>query len=48
MKAYYKKRMDKGKHNMSTLNIIRNKLLARTFAITEKGTPYVDTMKYAS
>ena len=48
MKAYYKKRLDKGKHKMSTLNIIRNKLLARAFAVAGRVTPYVDTMKYAS
>jgi len=48
MKAYYKKRLDKGKHKMSTLNIIRNKLLSRAFAVAGRGTPFVDTMKYAS
>jgi len=48
MKAYYKKRLEKGKHKMSTLNIIRNKLLARAFAVVERGTHYVNTMGYAA
>ncbi len=33
---------------MSTINIIRNKLIARMFAVEERGTPYVDTFKFAS
>ncbi|UJH92699.1 IS110 family transposase [Antarcticibacterium sp. 1MA-6-2] len=48
MKAYYQRRLDKGKNKMSTLNIIRNKLLARAFAVAERGTPYVNTMGYKS
>lgn len=48
MKAYYQKRVEQGKNKMSTLNIIRNKLLARAFAVVHRGTPYVDTMRYAS
>lgn len=48
IKAYYKRRLANGKHKMSTLNIIRNKLLSRAFAVVGRGTPYVDVMKYAS
>lgn len=48
MKAYYERRTAEGKNKMSTLNIIRNKLLARAFAVVGRGTPYVNTMKYAS
>ena len=48
MKAYYYGRLDEGKNKMSTINIIRNKLLARIFAVVERQTPYVDTMKYAA
>lgn len=48
IKVYYERRLAKGKHKMSTLNIIRNKLLSRAFAVVSRGTPYVDTMKYAS
>jgi len=48
MKAYYTKRLKEGKHKMSTLNIIRNKLLARIFAVINRNTPYVNTFKYAT
>jgi transposase len=48
MKLYYERRVEKGKNKMSTLNIIRNKLLGRAFAVVQRGTPYVDTMKYAA
>lgn len=48
LKAYYENRVNQGKNKMSTLNIIRNKLLARAFSVIGRGTPYVDVMKYAS
>ncbi len=48
MRAYYNRRINEGKSKMSTMNIIRNKILARAFAVVQRGTPYVDTMKYAS
>lgn len=48
MKAYYKRRSESGKSKMSTLNIIRNKILSRIFAVATRGTPYVDTHKYAA
>jgi len=47
-RSYYQKRIKEGKNKMSTQNIIRNKLIARIFAVVERGTPYVDLMKYAS
>ncbi|MCK4441870.1 MAG: IS110 family transposase [Sulfurovaceae bacterium] len=48
MKQYYNKRIDEGKSKMGTINIIRNKLLSRIFAVVERGTPYVDIKKYAA
>ncbi len=48
MKAYYERRLEIGKSKMSTLNIIRNKLVARAFAVIARGTPYVNTMGYVS
>lgn len=47
MKKYYLKRVEKGKSKMSTINIIRNKLIARIFAVINRQTPYVNTMKFA-
>ena len=46
MKIYYEKRVSEGKSKMSTINIIRNKLLSRVFAVVERGTPYVNTVGY--
>lgn len=48
MKKYYNKRVDLGKSKMSTINIIRNKLIARIFAVVNRQTPYVDTMKFVA
>ena len=48
MKAYYQRRLKEGKHEMSTLNIIRNKLLARIFAVIRRNSPYVNTFKFAT
>lgn len=48
MKAFYKRRVTEGKNKMSTINIIRNKLLSRIFAVVNRETPYVDFMKYAA
>lgn len=48
MKKYYQERVAQGKSKMSTLNIIRNKLLARIFAVVKRGTPYIETHGYAA
>jgi len=48
MKLYYEKRVKIGKPKMSTINIIRNKILSRIFAVVQRGTPYVNTMGYIS
>jgi len=48
MKKYYEKRIEQGKQKMSTINIIRNKLLARIFAVVNRNIPYIDFLKYAA
>ncbi len=48
IKQYYDKRVAAGKNKMSTLNIIRNKLVSRAFAVVNRGTPYVNVYKHAS
>jgi transposase len=45
---YYKRTNELGKNKMSTLNIIRNKLVYRVFAVINRGTPYVDLLKFAA
>jgi len=47
-KQYYLRRQQEGKNNMSTLNIIRNKILARIFAVVRRQSPYVDLHKFAA
>ena len=48
MKLYYEKRVQNGKNKMSTMNIIRNKLVARIFAVIKRDTEYVNVLKYAA
>jgi transposase len=48
MKLYYQRRLEEGKDKMSTQNIIRNKIVARVFAAVQRGTPYVDTLRFAA
>jgi len=38
---YYQQRVADGKNKMATLNIIRNKLVGRVFAVVKRGTPFV-------
>jgi transposase len=45
---YYLRRTQEGKNKMSTLNIIRNKLIFRAFAVIKRGTLYVDLHKFAA
>ena len=46
--SYFIKRTQGGKSKMAALNIIRNKLIARAFAVAARRTPYVDITKYAA
>lgn len=41
LKAYYLKRIGMGKSKMSTINIVRNKILYRMFAVIKRQTPFV-------
>lgn len=47
-REYYRRRAEAGKNNMSTLNVIRNKLLLRVFAVVKRQTPYVDLSLFAA
>ena len=48
IKEYYNRRVAEGKSKMGTVNIIRNKLISRVFAVINRDTPYVDLWRYAS
>lgn len=47
MRDYYQRRVDGGKSKMATLNIIRNKILSRVFAVALRKSPYIDINKFA-
>jgi transposase len=48
MKIYFNRRSEMGKHKMNSINAVRNKLLARVFAVIRRGTPYVPLCQYAA
>lgn len=40
LKCYYERKVQEGKNKMSVLNAVRNKLLARVFAVVNRGIEY--------
>ena len=48
LRAYYLRRIEEGKPKMLVLNIIRNKIIARAFAVIERGTPFVELNHFAA
>ena len=42
LKEYYLKRTQNGKSKMSTINVVRNKLLYRMFAVIKRQTPFTE------
>jgi transposase len=48
LKKYYNRRIASGKNKMSTLNIVRNKLISRIFATVKRQIPYVEVFKCAA
>lgn len=48
LKLYYERKIESGKSKMSTLNIVRNKIVHRVFAVVKRGTPYVELHQYAA
>jgi len=40
LRAYYQKRITNGKSKMSTINIVRNKIVGRIFAVINRQSPY--------
>lgn len=47
IKDYYNRKIKEGKHKMCVINAVRNKILARIFAVVQRQTPYVDTHRFA-
>jgi transposase len=48
LKNYYSRRITDGKSKMSTINIVRNKILYRMFAVIRRQTPFVDNYLQAA
>ena len=42
LREYYLKRTEAGKSKMSTINVVRNKILYRMFAIIKRQTPFTE------
>ncbi|MEL6717346.1 MAG: transposase [Bacteroidota bacterium] len=42
IKKYYKRKIEEGKNEYSIINAVKNKLIARAFAVVKRGTPFVD------
>jgi transposase len=45
LRAFYLERTKKGKSKMSTINIVRNKILYRMFAVIKRQTPFVENYR---
>jgi transposase len=48
LKDYYLRRLQIGKSKMSTINIVRNKILYRMFAVIKRQTPFVENYLQAA
>ena len=48
IKAYYQRNITQGKHKMSVINAIRNKIIARIFAVVNRKSPFVETHMFAA
>jgi transposase len=48
LKQYYNIKKAEGKNSMLVMNNIRCKLISRVFAVISRGTPYINTYKFAS
>lgn len=46
IRAYYLRKIEQGKVKYKVFNAIKNKLLARAFAVIKRGTPYVQLDKH--
>ena len=42
LREYYQRRTTAGKSKMSTINVVRNKLIYRMFAVVKRQTPYLE------
>jgi transposase len=48
LKKYYLNRTQNGKPKMSTINVVRNKILYRMFAVIKRQTPFIENYVHAA
>ena len=48
LKKYFNRRVANGKTKMNAINVVRNKILYRMFAVIKRQTPYVKLGNYAA
>jgi transposase len=48
LRLYYNRKLAEGKDKMLAINNVRNKLIARAFAVVKRGTPYVVLQRHAA
>jgi len=48
IRSYYERRIETGKSKLSTINIVKNKLIGRVFAVIKRNKPYVVLGKHAA
>ncbi len=48
LRDYYDRKVQEGKHKMSVINAIRNKLLLRVYAVIKNGEPFVNNYRPAN
>lgn len=48
LKEYYQRRTENGKPKMSTINVVRNKIIYRMFAVIKRQTPFIENCLQAA
>ena len=48
LRSFYQRRLEMGKSKMSTINIVRNKILYRMFAVIKRQTPFIENYLQAA
>jgi hypothetical protein len=48
LRLYYNRKLEEGKDKMLAINNVRNKLIARAFAVVKRGAPYVVLQQHAA
>lgn len=47
LKEYYQRKVKEGKHKLSAINAVRNKLVAMALAVVKRNTPFIKNLSFA-